>query len=598
MAPSDKATSAQPPFIFVQGSSIKEGRNGKLVRSQLARRIITKKRLTHQKEQMQKLDRLLQKQKVQSTEVVCFCSSDAASDASLTSPSLPHKSLQDPEEPKSANVVSRTLLPKTLATIALDTTQSHDAVVAKRNRPEPQSILGAGRIDPFMADSERFGIYFHDVADYCLKIFWPHLSSLGYAKKYYQKWIYETQSPALTHSLVYAASVYRDRLCDVTNPLNLREQQRHKDLAIKYLQSELTDSSQNGHVSDALLQCLLHLTVSENKQSLAVNDPSAFTTPFGQIQGLDIYGSCNFHPLHWDALVQCVERRGGIHTVKLCGVSYFLSLASLFNACINLSRPVFPVLNAEGQPVVYSTPLEMLRIPEAPQHLNQGNGGFHQLCLLNPPVKRDTVQIFLDLSELSQVIQYMASRTGEVVDLATLGDCRNLVQHQLLELPGQPDDLSSVLEVSNEGATAEETNTVFQIYLACRLAALLYSLHATFPLPRTAPQRDHLIPALQNCISGINERYADLRIAEILLWCAVTGGATAYGSKQRLWFLGEISRLCDLLKIHTWDQMLECLVSFSWIGSACNQAGQALWREVNILYDGKMRNRDSSQNEI
>lgn len=255
---------------------------------------------------------------------------------------------------------------------------------------------------------------------------------------------------------------------------------------------------------------------------------------------------------------------------------------------MNLSKPAFPVINAEGQPIVYGTPIEMLQISEAPRHLSS-NGGFHQLCLLRPPVKRSTVQTFIDLSELSQAIQYMASRTGEFSDLTALGNCRNLVQYQLLELPVDADDLSRVLDVPNEGATAEETDTVFQIYLTCRLAALLYSLHVTFPLPRTGPQRDCLLPVLQSCMSSINERYTDPRIAEILLWCAVIGGASAYGSKHRLWFLSEIGSLCDLLNMHTWDQMLECLQSFAWVGSACDQAGEVIWREVNILYDGKTK---------
>lgn len=159
-----------------------------------------------------------------------------------------------------------------------------------------------------------------------MKVFWPNLSPLGYAEKYYRTWICEAQSPALTHSLVYAASLHRDRLFGGSHPLNLREQLRHRDLALKYLQKDLADSRQKGHVSDDLLQALLHLTVSENKHTLGVSDPSAFSAPFTQMQGLDFYGSCDFHPLHWAALVQYVERRGGIHTAKLCGVSYFLSL--------------------------------------------------------------------------------------------------------------------------------------------------------------------------------------------------------------------------------------------------------------------------------
>jgi hypothetical protein len=240
------------------------------------------------------------------------------------------------------------------------------------------------------------------------------------------------------------------------------------------------------------------------------------------------------------------------------------------------------MLDPLGNPLPWSSPLEVLQIPDDHLHSSRKYTGFHQLALLVPPIKWDIIRVFLDLSELSRAQQFICHNKWEPKKYMSLGDCRNLVQHRLFSLPDsrQP----PFLVLGDDPDASESTSITFDIYLSCRLAALLYSIHVTYPLPQTIRLRQILLPGLQDSINMYEARVHDAQVLKILLWCVVIGGIVAEDSDWRGWFVAKIGKFCSLLQVDNWTTMCDLLKSFAWLDSACNRAGRAIWLEASMIY--------------
>jgi hypothetical protein len=431
-------------------------------------------------------------------------------------------------------------------------------------------------------------------------LFWREVRSAEYAEEAYRSWIHEVQSPALMHSILFSSSLHRDfKLFTSGNRNHLqrsREQLHDKSLALKSVREALIDSTID-YVPDDILLSILFLAVNENPESFSACDINPFTPPFKEPKCLYYYGSLDYNTIHWTFIQKTIEYRGGLHHVKLFGSAYLISMwvlkrkirttninviysAGLIYAVNTISKPIFPMLDLSGNPIAWSSPLEVLQIPEDSGHPSIQDNGFHQLALLEPPVKWDIVRVFLDLSELSNALQFLCHYMCGPKESTTIRDCRYILQHRLFSLPDSPYPPFLILE--NELNPGENINLTVGIYLSCRLAALLYSIHVTYPFPRTIRLRQILVPALQDNINMHEPRVHDAQVLKILLWCAMVGGILAEGSDRRQWFVAKINKLCSLLTVENWTTMVSLLKSFAWLDSACNQAGRTIWLEASI----------------
>jgi hypothetical protein len=61
-------------------------------------------------------------------------------------------------------------------------------------------------------------------------------------------------------------------------------------------------------------------------------------------------------------------------------------------------------------------------------------------------------------------------------------------------------------------------------YEACRLAAIMYCIHVTFPVPRTMYARQLLLPQVEKAIAKIRLATGDRALGELVLWCVIVGG--------------------------------------------------------------------------
>jgi hypothetical protein len=244
----------------------------------------------------------------------------------------------------------------------------------------------------------------------------------------------------------------------------------------------------------------------------------------------------------------------------------------------SLTQPVYPLFDPNGQHFRYMPPLKYLQFSSPPKP-TPPTTGFYALHSLG--IKRTLVRIFIDLTELTQAIEAYTNENGvcNPPDIDKFGDCRNIVQYRLLST------LESAEEDGEDGAPVSQQNLL--VYLACRHAALLFSLHITFPIGRSMAPRRKLVQCLRDALRKIDvkESYdvgnGDDRVMELLLWCIVIGGIAAENTPARGFYAAQASKVSSLLGCPSWEETRKTMKLFAWLDRACGPGGYAFWREMH-----------------
>jgi hypothetical protein len=143
----------------------------------------------------------------------------------------------------------------------------------------------------------------------------------------------------------------------------------------------------------------------------------------------------------------------------------------------------------------------------------------------------------------------------------------------------------------------QQLETATTIYIIARRSALLYTVSVVIPLPQTSLLHRKITLKIQDymlqlvaCGSNRERSHpppppppAEL---EILLWCSVIAGICADSTlyfDTRAWFVAQAKNFCGRLEISTWEELLVLLQSFCWLDSASNEAGRALWSEIETI---------------
>jgi len=148
-------------------------------------------------------------------------------------------------------------------------------------------------------------------------------------------------------------------------------------------------------------------------------------------------------------------------------------------------------------------------------------------------------------------------------------DRRNSVQHRLISLP------------SGQELLDEEVTNIC-LYESIRNAALIYSAAVTFPLPALSGHFHKLVSILQPLLETSKFNPCWRKCPKTLLWILVLGGIAALDTIEREWFVIHIAVLAKVLKVASWEQVVEIMEGFLWLDSACDAGGQVLWAEVTM----------------
>jgi hypothetical protein len=236
-----------------------------------------------------------------------------------------------------------------------------------------------------------------------------------------------------------------------------------------------------------------------------------------------------------------------------------------------LSKPQYPLLDPFGRDIFYHR-LCISDDASSDGHVsNRPTQGFHYLQALG--VHGDVVDVLLNLKDCSDAVDAYVNGVSLPECMA---DNRNWVLHGLLCLPSV--DVSAL--PSRVGLSSQDFHMAMLCYEACRLAAIMYCIHVTFPIPRTMYPRRLLLPQMEEAIAKIRLATANRALGELVLWCVVVGGIAASSQPERPVFAIQLFNVSTFLRLAQWSDAKVVLQKFPWVDSVCDRGGAAFWNEV------------------
>lgn len=133
---------------------------------------------------------------------------------------------------------------------------------------------------------------------------------------------------------------------------------------------------------------------------------------------------------------------------------------------------------------------------------------------------------------------------------------RNTTQHALLSLPPRT-------------GTAE----------CCRLAALIYSLLVTYPLPYIAAPFKLLVKQLKIEVAAWDGS------DDMLIWVLTMGAIGALGLKEREWFVENFLKATTTMGMRSWSEAREVIKRGLWYEPTNEADGKDLWIESRTVSD-------------
>lgn len=183
-------------------------------------------------------------------------------------------------------------------------------------------------------------------------------------------------------------------------------------------------------------------------------------------------------------------------------------------------------------------------------------------------IPNELLNAVLEMVKYVAMVESYCRGTTAKPNMNSMTHHRNFAHHQLLSL-------SSATEL---GRTFSQN---YPAYEPCRLAALIFSLGVTFPMPSWAAPFPHLAQALQQALIEVETSDMVLAGSDILLWILVLGGiAASEQASVRAWFVTTLRNFSIRRGLDGWEQAKTILTEILWLASACDVAGRTLWDEV------------------
>ncbi|KAL2845140.1 hypothetical protein BJX68DRAFT_269328 [Aspergillus pseudodeflectus] len=446
--------------------------------------------------------------------------------------------------------------------------------------------LGAGNHDPILPKNEVTSqLKVQEILHFAGTQIWPNFRPLRYTSDCYQSWVVPYNDKLMLYATLWSASYHLDVLHltygNRDHQRESKEQLYLKGLTLQMLRGAIETYTTQTPI-DGIIMCILYLAVNDTVEKGVRRDPSPFTPLFTGLHSLDFYGSRDYHPLHWIVIQDLLGRLGGITVLRAHGVAWLLSIADIMNAAHAIRKPIYPCLGVDGSVLNLDPPLRLftaygVQVEAGSQH---PGSGFRDLLSLLPPVRPEHVTALANIGELSYVLQSLSDQPCSPKALDILGDSRNLVHHRLFSLPDENNALEQIVqsEGSPEAAIADaERQRTKEIYLTARLAALLFAIHVTFPIPRSSLVSGTLLKSLCPKLLSLVEQGVS---NGILLWSASVALIASDGKPLHKVMMKLFLKLCHDLEIASLDELLQVLRSFAWMDAAVEHHYQGQWKDI------------------
>ncbi|KAF4151959.1 hypothetical protein CNMCM6069_002814 [Aspergillus lentulus] len=532
-------------ILFVDGPSLGRGGDAKSrnTRSALIRRLIGERRSTYRQEEEAKRQRLIaerQAREKQSTARACTCTgtvrvlkdqaegqegcgySEPLSTGTKTSVTVPRRQSQSSQ---TRNSDSDGTLFRTCGTCG--GVRASRLTQARTSSALSLSLVSS-RVDPFSPVDANIGPSVDDILHHAFTHLWPNFRRADYAARCYQSRLGPNwKNNILIYTTLFAASCHQDilHISYGFNPvLDTWDQLYYKGRLLRLLRDHVADYADK-EWRDGVILAILHLAVNETRRQDLSRDPSPFTPP-----------------------------------------------VDVMKAAHALTKPLFPMVDVEGNEINLPSPLQLFPLPDDPP--TKPNLGFRDLLSTRPPVHATLVDVFLHLSEYSTLVQWYYNRSLDPSNCDRFADIRNQVHHAIFSLPDEHDPVETVLELCD--FSPDDFSVSHGLYLTCRLAANLYATHVTFPLPRSALIRAMILPLLASKLDQMTQ----VVCTPLLLWCATVAAIAAEGMPQHLRLVDHVETLCRALKVTSYPRFVEILETFAWVEVACSEGCRRLWERL------------------
>ncbi|RHZ54403.1 uncharacterized protein CDV56_104943 [Aspergillus thermomutatus] len=453
---------------------------------------------------------------------------------------------------------------------------------AQENIPFAGSIkaMGGDVFDPFHTYPSHYTPEAINACErYCIDVLWPNLTPPTPGERgisAIKSWLpLSLSDPILFTAFLFGSLSHRR--CQWINghipdgafrPRDQRLLQQCEYETISLVNKAFSDPDRNRILGDSIILsviCMAHNIADDNDRRRNRNIP--FTPPLTRLQWLDVYASLPPNLVHLRGLIELINLRGGLKNITLPGVATTVSFSAILTASYLLSKPLFEYIPLHA-------PRQGLNLQELLGYtsldVQLGFGRLRQIGFT--PEMADVFQALRVYTNI--VIEHMKESQPNP-DLSLICDQRNLVQYHLLSLPSASDLASCFPSRHHE-----------TVYEACRLAALIYAVGVTFPLPSQCtplPRLAKLVhEALQTPDAPFIWAHSQARVA--LLWILTLGGIAAENLPEREWFVHTLRQAASNHGICRWPDLKAVLEFMLWYDAACDQPGQILWREVERTF--------------
>ncbi|GIK04255.1 hypothetical protein Aspvir_008334 [Aspergillus viridinutans] len=436
--------------------------------------------------------------------------------------------------------------------------------------------MGSNVFDPFHTYPSHYSPEaIHACERYCIDVLWPELTPPTPGDRDVsatKSWLPLSLSDPVLFTAILFGSLSHQRCrwinrqipAGAFSPHDQRLLQQCEYETIKLANKALSDPDHNRIISDSIILsviCMAHNIADDNDRRRHRNVP--FTPPLTQLQWLDVYASLPPNLVHLRGLVELIKLRGGLKNIKLPGLATTVSFSAILTASYLLSQPVFEY-------IPFHEPRQGLTLQELLGYTSlEVELGFGRLQQIGFTL--EMADVFQALRVYTNIVIEHMQAFQPNPDLSLLCDQRNLVQYHLLNLPS-----------ARSLASWFPTPLHQTVYEACRLAALIYAVGVTFPLPSQCSPHPRLAKLLQETLQTPDapSLWTHPQAQVVLLWVLTLGGIAAENRPERDWFVHTLGQAASRNGIYCWSELKAVLEFMLWYDTACDRAGYTLWLDV------------------
>jgi len=291
--------------------------------------------------------------------------------------------------------------------------------------------------------------------------------------------------------------------------------------------------------------------------------------PMGHLQSLRFFmGIINCDPVHAQGLDNMIALRGGLDKLEMPGLAFLISYGDVLLASLYLSRPKWSY-GSYAQHNVDAHADGWLSTTARPNHpLSSLGKGFSRIHSWLPNGRATPLhQVLINLANYTRASDDFLNQRPEAYGQAVMTDQRNSTQHMLMSLL-----------LSNDDDYFDSCD----LYELCWLAAVAYSMVATFPLAPNAAPFGRIAQLIRFKMSSSTVLTAWSREPHLMLWMTVMGAVCAVGTPDRTLYVEVLRQEALRLDIHDWNDLRAHLMNFLWFPVASDVDGLELWEDIDM----------------